>query len=42
MNYFLNRTHREQVDFVMFKLLEVYGNAAAMERADPNITFEII
>jgi hypothetical protein len=38
----LNRTHREQVDFVMFKLLEVYGNAAAMERADPKTTFEII
>jgi endonuclease III len=38
----LNRTCREQVDFVMFKLLEKYGNATAMEKADPNIISNII
>ena len=38
----LNRTHREQVDFVMFTLLEEYPDAASMESANPSIISRII
>ncbi len=38
----LNRTYREQVDFIMHRLLDKYGDSKSMESAQSNIISDII